>query len=216
VRSEELIGSLSTGLKPVRRMVSPQMQALLWLGLATLVVGAAVAINGMRHDMMGRLEIMHEVGQLAASLATGISAAMAAAMLARPDRSSAWALLPLPAVAAWFATLGYGCMADMDRMGPAAMTLSTSWGCTRFIIGIGLPLAAVMFWLLRHAGPVRPRPVLLMGGLASAAICSFGLSLFHHLDAALMVLVWHGSAALVLLLLGLLAGPRVMARLPGR
>ena len=44
-------------------------------------------------------------------------------------------------------------------------------------------------------------PVALLGGLAAATLCSAGLSLFHHLDAALMILLWHGGA--VMLVIGL-------------
>jgi hypothetical protein len=56
--------------------------------------------------------------------------------------------------------------------------------------------------------------VLLLGALASAALCSAGLSLFHHLDAAVMVLLWHGGAVLVLLVLASLFGDRVLLRAP--
>jgi len=149
-----------------------------------------------------------------ASVATGILAAVAAAMLARPDRSWRWALLPVPALAAWVASLGLGCFADLARMGPAALAMGTSWGCLRFIMMLGLPLTAALLVLLRHAGPVRPVPVLLLGSLASAALCSAGLSLLHHLDAALMVLLWHGGAALLLVVLGWLLGRPLLARPP--
>ena len=71
-----------------------------------------------------------------------------------------------------------------------------------------------MLLLLRHAGPVRPLPVLLLGGLASAALCSAGLSLFHHLEAALMVLVWHGGALAVVVVLGWRLGRPLLQRPP--
>ncbi len=59
-----------------------------------------------------------------------------------------------------------------------------------------------MLWALRHAAWIRPVPVALLGCLAAATLCSAGLSLFHHLDAALMILLWHGGAVMLVIGLG--------------
>ncbi|MFZ4410800.1 MAG: NrsF family protein [Paracraurococcus sp.] len=212
--SERLIESLATELRPVRRLPPPGLQALLWIALAVLVNALAVALEGVRPDLHDRMLLPAEVGQFLASIATGIAAALAAAMLARPDRSAAWALVPVLPLVLWLGNLGWGCFADLARMGPAAWTMGTSWGCLKFIVLMGAPLTAALLVLLRHAGPVRPLPVLLLGGLASAALCSAGLSLFHHLEAALMVLVWHGGALAVVVVVGWRFGGRLLLRAP--
>lgn len=214
MQTEELIGRLTAELRPVRRLGPPVRQAALWLALAAAAIALAAAHYGFRNDIAARMHLPHEVAQWVASVAAGIMAAVAAAMLARPDRSWRWALLPVPAMAAWVASLGLGCVADLARMGPAALAMGTSWGCLRFIMLLGVPLTAALLVLLRHAGPVRPVPVLLLGGLASAALCSAGLSLFHHIDAALMVLLWHGGAALLLVAVAWLFGRPLLARPP--
>lgn len=214
MRSEELIGQLTAGLRPVRRLAPPGRQAALWLGLAAAVIALAVLLHGLRHDLAERLRAPHEVVQWIASVAAGGSAALAAAMLARPDRSGRWVLLPVAPLLLWVGSLGWGCLADIPRLGPMGEQIGTSWGCLRFILALGIPLAVAQFWVLRHAGPVRPRPVLILGGVASAALCSAGLSLFHHLDAAVMILLWHGGAMLLLTLLGWLLGRRLMLRRP--
>ena len=212
MRTEELIDALSGDLRPVRRMASPGRQALGWLGLAVGLVALCVAAEGLRHDLAQRMALPAELGQWVASIATGVAAAVAAAMLARPDRSAAWVLLPVPPLLAWLASLGLGCLADMQRMGPEAMQVGTSWGCFRFILLLGLPLTAAQLWLLRHAALVRPAPVVVLAGLASAGLCSAGLTLFHHLDAALMVLLWHGGASAMVVLASLLLGGPFLAR----
>jgi len=51
-----------------------------------------------------------------------------------------------------------------------------------------------------------------LGGLSAAALASVGLSLIHYLDAALMVLVWHGLSVLVVAGLASMLGPRMMRR----
>ncbi len=211
--TEEVIARLAADLRPVRRMAPPGAQAGLWLGLAALAVAAAVLLHGPRPDLAARLTRPDEAGQWLASLATGVTAAVAAAMLARPDRSLRWALLPLPFLLAWVASLGLGCLADVARLGPErALSPRASWGCLGFILLLGVPMAAALVLLLRHAGPVRPAPVLALAGLAAAALCSAGLSLFHHLDAALEVLVWHGAAVALVALLGRALGRPLLLR----
>jgi hypothetical protein len=68
----------------------------------------------------------------------------------------------------------------------------------------------VMLWLSRHGAWFSPGPVAALGGLSAAALASVGLSLIHHLDAALMVLIWHGLSVLVVTAIAAKLGPRVM------
>jgi hypothetical protein len=211
-RTEEVLADLVADLRPVQRLAAPGWRAAGWLTTAAAIVGAAVAWHGLRPDIGARLALPYEVGQWLASVATGVLAAVAAFLVALPDRSPRWALLPLPALAVWLASLGWGCFADLARMGPQALALGTSWSCLRFIIGVGLPLLGSMLWVLRHAASIRPVPVALLGGLAAAPLCSAGLSLFHHLDAALMILLWHGGAIALVTGLGGAVGRTVYTR----
>jgi len=212
MRTEDLIGSLSSGLAPVRRMRAPGTQALIWLGGAAGLIGLAVLLHGLRPDLAAMVMMPQGGGQFLASLATGVAAAIAAAMLARADRSPRWAWLPLPFLVTWLSLLGLGCIEDLARMGEAAMHPTLSTGRIQFIGMLGVPLAAGLLLLLRHAGPVRPVPVLLLGALASAALCSAGLSLFHHLDAALEVLISHGLAVLLVIGLARVFGSAILMR----
>lgn len=212
MRTEELVDHLATDLRPVRRLRPPLVRALGWLAFAAAVIGVAVLIEGFRHDIGTRIRLPHDVAQWVFSVVTGVLAAIAAFTVSLPDRSPRWALLPLPALALWLASLGWGCLADIARLGPESLVLGTSWSCLRFIVGLGLPLTLAMLLSLRHAGPIRPVPVTLLGGLAAAALCSAGLSLFHHLDAAAMVLAWHGGAMLVVVLVSGAMGGRLAFR----
>jgi len=208
MRTDDLIRQLANGLTPVRRVAPPWRATASWLLLVLLVIGAGVAVAGLRHDVADRLMLPEERINLAAALLTGVAAAIAAFQLALPDRSRGWALLPLPFAAAWLSGLGWGCLRDLAAHGTLA--LGTSFGCMRFIIGFGLPLTVAMLWMTRHAGPIRPAPVAALGGLAAAAIGSVGLSLVHHLDAAAMVLIWHGGSIALVTFAAWLFGPRAM------
>jgi hypothetical protein len=71
-------------------------------------------------------------------------------------------------------------------------------------------MTAAIVWMTRHAAPLRPGPVAALGGLAAAAIGSVGLSLVHHLDAAAMVLIWHGGSVALVSALAWWFGPRAL------
>jgi len=208
MRTDDLIHQLATDLPPVGRVMAPWRAALAWIGFSLLVIGTAVAWSGFRHDIAVRLMLPEEQLNLAAAFATGCAAALAAFQLALPDRSPRWALLPLPFAAMWVSGLGWGCLRDLATYGTLA--LGTSFGCMRFILGFGIPMTAAMLWMARHAAPIRPAPVAALGGLAAAAIASVGLSLVHHLDAAVMVLIWHGGSIALVCLLAWNWGPRAM------
>jgi hypothetical protein len=200
MRTEDLIGRLAGDLKPVRPLGPPLRRCAAWLAFAAMMIGAAILVYGTRDDLTERLARPHESLQLALAIATGVLAAVAAFELSLPDRSSRWALLPIPAVVAWVATMGFGCLDEVARIGPQALVLSTSWGCLRFVVLMGVPLSVTLVWMLRHAGPLRPLPVAMLGGLAGAALSAAGLSVFHHLDGAAMVLAWHGGSTLAVVL----------------
>ncbi len=208
MRTDDLIRQLAADVQPVRRLPTPWRLAATWLLFALLVIGAAVIVAGLRHDIAQRIMLPEERVNLATALLTGIAAAIAAFQLALPDRSARWALLPVPFAAAWLSGLGWGCMRDMAEDG--SLGLGTSFGCLRFIVGFGVPLTVAMCWMTRHASAIRPGPVAALGGLAAAAVCSVGLSLIHHLDAAAMILLWHGGSIVIVTLVAWAFGPRVM------
>lgn len=84
------------------------------------------------------------------------------------------------------------------------------------IVLMSIPLAMVLFLMVRHAGPIRPVATAFTGALALASLASAGLTLFHGLDATIMVLVWHmGTVALIVAVLSL-SGRRLFSWLTPR
>lgn len=211
-RTENLVSRLACGLRPVRRLPSPLALLGVWTGFCLGVIGLALWTLGMRHDLlrdpMGRVDLLHILTAGAVALLSGF----AAFQLALPDRDRRWALLPLPAVGAWLATMGWGCVSDVERMGWAGLRLGVSLSCLFFILGLGLPMALLIIWLTRHAALLRPLPVAALGCLSAAAFASIGLTLVHQLNVTIMVLVWHGLAVTAVTMVGALIGPRLMRR----
>jgi hypothetical protein len=212
VKTDDLVSAMVQEMGPVKRLQPPMLRAALWLAFSVLVIALIVAVEGPRPDLAARLARPWEMAQLAAAALTAVLACISAFHLALPDRSDRWALLPLPGFALWVATLGWGCVADFVRLGPDGLALGTSWGCLGFILGLSVPMGGAMLLALRHAGPIRPVPTMATGVLSVAMLASVGLSIVHHLDAAIMVLVWHVGAVLLAVAVGAGAGGRILAR----
>ncbi len=198
MRTEDLIEQLADDGAPVSPLASPMRRASIWLALAVTVIVGVLIVEGPRHDLALRMSQAPYLLEWLASVATGWAAAVAAFHVSLPDRSRRWLLLPVVPAALWLSTLGYGCLTDWARFGPKGLELGTSFGCFQTILFVSLPLTAILTVMLRHAARLRPIETMAAGSLAAAAFSSAGLSLFHHLDTAIMVLIWHiGSITLV-------------------
>jgi hypothetical protein len=211
MRTEELIDNLALHASPVRPLASPMRRASIWLSVAVGLVVALLVLEGPRPDLALKMSETPYMLEWLASLATGWAAAVAAFHLSLPDRSRRWLLLPLLPAAVWISSIGYGCLTDWIRLGPDGFALGASWGCFRTILFVSLPLTALLLVMLRHAARLRPVETLATGSLAAAAFSAAGLSLFHHLDTAVMVLIWHLGSISVVVLAWSLGARRVFA-----
>lgn len=190
-----LIGRLAGELRPVRRLARPGWRAAAWLALvalaavllATQVDMAAVAARlSARPDMW-----LAAVG----SAATAVTAAVAALMLALPDRDRRWALLPLPPLALWLAASGMGCLRQdvAGLLHPASLEDSMA-DCLPSILETSVLLALPFGFLIWRARPLRIAPVAWTGGLAVAAASASLLWLNHPFDAGLTDFLVHAAA----------------------
>lgn len=211
ITTPQLIDLLTASAKPVKRLRPPLLRALFWLLLAALVFGLLAVGHGVRHDFAQRIAQPVFVVGLVASLATGALAAVAAFFLSLPDRSRAWGLLPVPALVVWVSTVSYGCLTHWVDMGPDGMRMGEAARCFATLIVTSLPLSLGLFLMLRHAAWLRPTAVTLTGGLAVAAMTATALSLFHDLDATIMVLMWNLGVAAMIVGIGYVLGLRARA-----
>lgn len=197
IATPDLINVLAAGLKPVRRLRPPLLRAAGWLALAALILALLAVSQGLRPDLVARLQEPRFGIGLAAALLTGILAALAAFMVSLPDRSRGWLLLPLPTLLTWLATIGYQCLADWVGVDLGGLRLGETARCFATLVLTSLPLSLALLVMLRHGAALRPTTVALPGSLAVAAITASALALFHDLDATVMILIWNvGTAAL--------------------
>lgn len=200
--TEELIGLLSANAAPVRRLRPPVVRCALWLAFAAVIVAMLGISRGVRPDLAQRLADPAFTAGLGAAVLTGILAAAATFMLGLPDRSGRWALLPLPGVAAWVGTIGYGCLTNWVSLSPDGVTLGATAACFATLVLTSTPLSLAMLLMMRRLGSLRPTSVTLCGALAVAAITATALSLFHSLNATVLILLWNFGVAALFLCLG--------------
>jgi hypothetical protein len=190
--TDQLIARLSADARPVQRLRHPIVRAGLWL-IGVAIGGALLAARSSHLDaFMERAHDPRQIIELIATLATGILAIVAAFEMSLPDRSRAWALLPMPALALWLATTGLGCLRAW--IAGEAADMAESMDCFIIIVGTSIPLGLALTWMLRRAKPLAPAPVAAIGGLGVAAIGAFLLQFFHPFDVTAIDLAFHAAA----------------------
>lgn len=209
ITTSDLIESLVAGAKPVRRLRPPAARAALWLLFAAAIVSLLAISHGLRPDLGARLGQPLFVTGLAASLLTGVLAAVAAFIVSLPDRSRLWLLLPAPALALWVSTISYECLSYWVSVRPDGVNLGEAVDCFATLVLTSIPLWLALLMMLRYAALLRSATVAAAGSLAVAALAATALSLFHGVDASAMVLMWNLGAAALLVGVGSVFGERM-------
>jgi hypothetical protein len=189
-----LISSLGSALVPARPLRPPLQRALLWL----LAIGALATLAVLRYADLHLIVVRGAEPRVAleitGQLLTGIIAIIAAFFLSLPDRSGLWRYAPVPPLLLWLAGSGLGCLHNGMGLGPAGARLGESGACFQFIVMVSLPLAMLLFVVLRRARPIAPLPVALCGALGVAALAGFVLQFFHGFDITIIDLAMHALA----------------------
>jgi hypothetical protein len=209
--TERLIERLAAEAMPVRRLRPPLLRAFLWLAPVAGALAAAILLFANLEIFARRAGDWKLALELAFTLATGVLAVIAAFELSLPDRSSAWALLPLPTLAGWILASGYACWRHWLTLGPDGWEIGESANCFRFILGVSVPLAASLILVLRRARPFAPVRVAAVGALGVAALAAFALQFFHPFDVTFMDLAVH-AAAVAIVVAAVAASERIAHR----
>lgn len=210
IPTSNLIAALSAKPKPVRRIGKPLARTAAWLALAALLLGVLAISHSMRPDLALHLQDPQFRLRLFATAATGVLSALAAFMASVPGRSRLWMALPLPAVALWISTIGYQCLTNWVSLGLDGMTLGQTADCFATLVMIGLPLSLTAGLMLRHARYFNLNGVVFMATLSVSGISALAMTLFHALDASVLILGFNLLTGLVFVISGAVFS-RVMA-----
>jgi hypothetical protein len=207
---DHLIQQLAERAQPVARLLAPWHRTTLWLAASLLYVGIVVAAYLLAgRGLPGSVEPRF-ILELAAILATAITAAMAAFSSVVPGRDRRFLLLPLIPLSLWLATLGHSCLQDWRMLGTAGLQVRTDWDCAVPALFVSTLPAGAMLLMLRRGAPLIPAVSLALGALAAGAMANFGLNIFHAGDLSIQILIWHGGGAVVVAMIATLVGPRVL------
>jgi hypothetical protein len=208
--NDQLIGALAANLRPVRPLPRPALSALFWLVLVAAIAAALATFADMA-AMWQRMTAIPDMWLAAlGSIATTATAAFAAFAVSLPDRSRAWALLPLPPAVLWIAASGLGCLRAYVLPGTHVAAIGETRDCLLFIIGFSVPLSVVLIVMLRRAYSLAPPLTAAMAGLASAAAAATLLDFFHPFDASATDLAVHAVAVVIVIAAVRAFGSRVL------
>jgi hypothetical protein len=98
MQPEELVKILAADAKPVRRLSSPMMRLLIWLGISIAYAAIVVWLMGLRPDILSKLGDARFVVELSATFMTSVLAAAAAFCAGCPGRPIWERFAPLPAL----------------------------------------------------------------------------------------------------------------------
>jgi hypothetical protein len=146
------------------------------------------------------------------STLTAIFAAFAAFELSVPDTSRLWAALPLPAAILWIAASGLGCLRTWLAPQTHVATMGEARDCFFFIVALSIPLAALLFVMLRRAYPLYLGLTAAIAGLAVAAAAATLLNFFHPFDAAATDLAVHAVAVAIVIAVSSARTRRIFGR----
>lgn len=206
-----LIHELALELAPVRRLPPPGVRALVWC-MAAVSLGFALYLFRGADGLWDRLGVADLRYAAFGAVLTAFAASVAAFHTSMPDRSAAWALLPIPPLMLWLGASSLGCLRDWLAPASDIPGTETMRGCFVFLISVSLPLSALLVVMLRRAYPLRPNLTAALGGLSAAAAAAALLVPFHPHDATATDLLVHLVAIAVVIGLNGLAGGRLLDR----
>lgn len=208
--TNRLIQQLADRAEPVTRLLAPWRRTTLWVAASVVYVGIVVAAcllggGGLPGSIEPRLVL-----ELAAILATAVTAAIAAFSSVVPGRDRRFLLLPLVPLIVWLTALGHGCLQDWQALGTAGLKVQADWDCALPALILSVLPAGAMLLMLRRGAPLLPAVSLALGALAAAAMANFGLRIFHADDVSIQILVWHLGGAVMVSMIASSLGSRVL------
>jgi len=207
--TDQLIETLTANLQPVKPLRKPGLRAALWTAFATAVIAVIAAVGGSRADLTHAFTEASFLVPLAGSWLTGVTAAVAAFEVSLPDRSRRWLWLPVVPVLLWSTGFAYNCFTNFGAI-PGSLALLPASDCLLTIVLTSVCLIAVLLPMLRRVKTLRPRLTVWMGCLSVAGFADTAHLLVHTEQDSLLALTVNLVPALVLVVLGGLAGRKAV------
>lgn len=211
MRTEDLIQSLATTVKPVSRHAVGQRIAVGLIGGAVVTMLLIVAVLGLRPDLGTAMRGFPLWIKWVYTASLGIVAVSATSNLARPEgKGLRWLwLLAVPIL-----LLAGICVAEIayaPKGATLAMWLGGSWkACPWIVLVLSLPIFVGLLWSYRRFAPTRLRAAGATAGLSAGAWAATLYCLHCPEVSAMFVLTWYSLGIGLATLLGASVGPRLL------
>lgn len=210
METAELIGVLARTVRPVKRLPSPGLRALIWLALSLAYTGAVLLAVGARPDIAAKLKDARFLVETGAAFATAILAAMAAFCAGCPGHPRLARLAPLPALLLWLASLGMDSWKAWAQVLPDNLVIAFDPLYLSGILLIGAVPGLLIFAMIRQGAPMAPAITMALAALATTALGAATLRLLDPQDAIITVMMCQFGSAALLSTFGALSGRRLL------
>ncbi|MFM0113364.1 DUF1109 domain-containing protein [Paraburkholderia nemoris] len=211
MRTDDLVGLLSTGITPVK---SRTVARRFGISLPVAAIGATAlmaTVFGVRPDLSAIIKTAIFWEKLAFPLCLAIGALIATVRLARPGAKvgTGWPIMAIPVVIVWIAAIAVlVSAAPQDRL-PAI--LGQSWrACPFNILLLAVPGFIAVFWAVKGLAPTRLRLAGAISGLLASSVATVAYC-FHcpEMNPAFWS-IWYVAGMLLPAALGAVLGPKLL------
>ena len=212
MRTDELIVELARSARPIRPLPPPGRRALWWIaGAALLMCGAMLAL-GPREDFAPALSEPRFLGSFAALLATMVTGAAAAFVLAVPgaERSRMQRALPIVSASGWLLVWLVALSQTGGLKTPVAALIHSA--CVVQLVVGALATGVFLLAMIARAAPLQPGWTAAAASLASMATGAALAQVLCPLDDPAHQLVGHVAVGLTVAAVGVLVGQRAIDR----
>ncbi|MCX6118162.1 MAG: NrsF family protein [Proteobacteria bacterium] len=204
MNTDDLITQLSNESEPVNPVDSPLKNLIKWSLVSLFCLSGAFALFGIRDDYYSAMLKPEVIIQVIFMVVLAISSALSAFLLSIPDvHKTATKVTPLLTLAGWGLYLFIKIlMGDGGEIG-------SGFSCIRDIAFLGLPIAAMILFIVRVQAKFNLFLTSIFAGLSAAALGAISAQFICHNDAILHLFFWHYLPVVGISLLAVFIGKKL-------
>ncbi|MGF6531712.1 MULTISPECIES: DUF1109 domain-containing protein [Paraburkholderia] len=211
MRTDDLVGLLSTGITPVKRGTAGRRFGI---ALPLAAIGATLlmaTVFGIRPDLGAIVKTAIFWEKLAFPLCIAIGALVATVRLARPGAriGAGWPVMVTPVVIVWIAAMVVVVSAAPQYRLPAI--LGQTWRTCPFnILLLSVPGFIAIFWAVKGLAPTRLRLAAAISGLLASSTATVAYCFHCPEMSPAFWSVWYVAGMLLPVALGAVLGPKLL------
>jgi len=207
MNTEDLIQKL-VNEGPQKPMPHPMQQTMIWLlGMLTYLLLFSL-YSGFRSDISEKLSELSYIFEMILLLGLGITAALSAFCLSRPDgHQMPWLkYVPFGFLLVWTMTAFSGSTEQISLQNLVHSMSLSQFDCPLYIILFSVPPGIALFFLVRMGVTTQ---CYWAGSMATLSVTTFGYLLMRLIegnDNPIHLIVWHALPIMIICLIGMVFG----------